>query len=184
MVVNRSLGRVGSTCLISIFCLVSGAVWLLSSLAQGSQSLTLSWNPSPDTNVVGYNVYSGTSSGNYSSRISVGNTTHATIVGLQEGYTYFFAVTAVNCVGQESLPSNEVSYTVPGLSLGSALLCTNGLPPCLRVRSFGTPPAQWTLQQTTDLQSWQTVQCGTNCAVDVTVSVSTAPYRFFRLVTP
>ena len=178
------LGRVGILRSVVTFFVNFGAIVLLTSRVLASQSLTLSWYPSPDTNVVGYNVYYGTSSRVYTSRLSVGDTTSATVTGLQEGYTYFFAVTAVDCVGLESAPSGEVSYTVPGLSLALTASSANGLPATVHVIAFGSPPAQWTLQQSTDLQSWQNLKCGTNCPVEATVDATTASCRFFRLATP
>jgi len=184
VVFKCGLGRVGTLRSVVTFLLLFGSVVLLTPRVFGSQSLTLSWNPSPDTNVVGYNLYYGTCSKDYTYKLCVGDTTVATVNGLQEGYIYYFAVTAVDCVGLESEPSNEISYTVPGLSLASSLLCTNGLPPCIHVTAMGSLPSQWTLQQSTDLQSWQTVQCGTNCPVDATLDTGTVNFRFFRLVTP
>jgi len=80
--------------------------------AQTSQSVTLAWDPSPGTNIASYVVYSGTASGSYSASTSV-NQTQASLGGLQSGQTYFFAVTARNTTGVESVPSNEVSYQVP-----------------------------------------------------------------------
>jgi Fibronectin type III domain len=75
--------------------------------------VTLGWYPSVDTNVVGYVVYYGTISGTYTERIDVGDQTSATITGLTAGVTYYFAVTAYAATSVESVPSNEVAYTVP-----------------------------------------------------------------------
>ncbi len=83
--------------------------------ALGSQSVSLAWDPSPDTNVVGYFLHYGTSSGSYPSRIDVGNTTNATVPGLKEGAVYYFVATAYNAAGLESDPSNELLFTVPGI---------------------------------------------------------------------
>ena len=77
------------------------------------QSVTLVWDPSPDSTVIGYNIYYGTVSGVYPSKLTVGAVTNATIENLVEGTTYYFAATAFNAAGLESDPSNEVSYTVP-----------------------------------------------------------------------
>ncbi len=79
----------------------------------GTQSVTLAWNPVTNANVTGYNVYYGSASGNYTNVTSVGNVTNATISGLTEGATYYFAATALNTLGLESTYSTEVSYTVP-----------------------------------------------------------------------
>jgi hypothetical protein len=76
-------------------------------------SVTLEWDPSPDTTVTGYKFYIGTASGVYGPAINVGNTTTYTATNLLSGHTYYLAVTAYNAAGQESAKSNEVTYTVP-----------------------------------------------------------------------
>ena len=57
-------------------------------------------------------MHYGTTSGDYDYSVDVGNFTSCTISGLQEGATYYFAVTAYidNC---ESDYSDEISYTIP-----------------------------------------------------------------------
>lgn len=75
--------------------------------------MTLAWSQSADTNVVGYFRYYGRASGNYTNKVNVGKVTSATIPGLTEGATYFFAITAYVASGLESVPSNEVGYTAP-----------------------------------------------------------------------
>lgn len=82
-------------------------------------SVTVAWDPSPDPVVIGYTVRYGTNTGQYSSFLVVGANTQATISGLVEGKTYFFAVTAHTLLGLESGPSEELRYTVPGGSSGS-----------------------------------------------------------------
>src|ERR1017187_9399842 len=84
--------------------------------AAADQSVELTWDPSPSSDVAGYNVYYGPASGDYNSMISAGAVTDLEISGLLEGVTYYFAVTAYDSSGQESELSNEVSYTVPGIS--------------------------------------------------------------------
>ena len=79
--------------------------------AQGSVDIL--WQPSPDTNVIGYNLYYGTSSRGYTNEISLGNTTSATISGLVGGVTYYFAATSYDATGDESDFSNEISYNIP-----------------------------------------------------------------------
>src|ERR1017187_6013013 len=86
-----------------------------------SYSVTLAWNPSISTNVVGYNVYYGLASGVYSSVKSVTGS-NTTITGLAAGTTYHFAATAVDALGVESPFSNETSYTtgVPTVRIRTA----------------------------------------------------------------
>src|SRR4029077_6608497 len=61
----------------------------------------------------GYNVYYGVASSIYTNKVNVGNVTNATISGLIEGTTYYFALTAYNPFELESDFSNEMFYTVP-----------------------------------------------------------------------
>ena len=73
----------------------------------------LAWDP-PDisTDVTGYMIHYGTASGTYSQGIDVGNTTSYTVSNLMAGQTYYFAVTAYDAVGYQSIYSNEVSIMI------------------------------------------------------------------------
>jgi hypothetical protein len=94
-------------------------------------SVTLTWSPSTAANVVGYNVYYGGTSGDYTNKISTANTTNTIVSGLTQGSTYYFAVTAYDSSGLESPFSNEASYAVP-LNTASNVTITN-TPPTLNV---------------------------------------------------
>jgi len=94
-------------------------------------AVTLAWDPSPDDRVSGYAIRHGLQSSNYNMRVDVGNITQATITNLTSGITYFFVATAYTTDGLESLPSNEVSYTVP-----------TGPPP--KITYLGTRLEWWT----------------------------------------
>ena len=87
----------------------------------GNGNVTLSWEPPVDNGgmtVTNYTIYYGTSSGNYTTHITVGNLTTWTITNLTNGQRYYFTVSAMNAVG-ESPESNEVS----------AMPCTMPSPP-------------------------------------------------------
>ena len=75
--------------------------------------VTLAWSPSSAPNLAGYKIYYGTASRNYSSVINAGSQTTATVTGLTSGATYYFAATAYNTSGIESVFSNEAPYTAP-----------------------------------------------------------------------
>ncbi len=95
--------------LISLALCLTGLV-----LPARGQSVTLQWDPSPDSSVVGYNVYRSTRSGTgyqrlNSSLVSAARFTDAT---LQYDTSFFYVCTAVNGAGLESGYSNEVSYFV------------------------------------------------------------------------
>jgi len=80
---------------------------------------TLSWTaPTTNadgtllTNLAGYKVYYGTSSGSYSQIIDVGNLNAYQVTNLTDGNTYYFAVKAYNTSFNESTFSSEVSKTM------------------------------------------------------------------------
>ena len=75
-------------------------------------TVTLGWDPSTSTNLAGYKVYVGTSSGAYSSSLDVGNVTSYAVTNLGVGSTYYFAVTAYNASHIESSFSNEISKSI------------------------------------------------------------------------
>lgn len=66
-----------------------------------------------ETDVEGYILYAGTASGQYTRSLNIGNINLCTMNGLTPGTPYFFAVTAYNTQGIESLFSDEVTDTVP-----------------------------------------------------------------------
>src|SRR2546426_5277368 len=103
------------TCALTALCFLAPA---LSSAAQ----VTLAWDPNTETDLAGYKLYYGLSSGSYPSSVDVGNLTSYTLSGLLEGQIYYFAVTAYNLSLGESGFSNEVSkaladVTPPTVSL-------------------------------------------------------------------
>ena len=79
-----------------------------------ASSVNLTWDPSTDSNVVGYNVYYGTASHSYQTLIPVGNHVSAAVSGLSDGTTYYFAVTAIDAFGVESDFSTEISSHTSG----------------------------------------------------------------------
>jgi hypothetical protein len=77
----------------------------------------LAWNApatyadgTPLTNLAGYKIYYGTTSGNYTSVLFIGNVTNYTLT-LPVG-TYYFTVSSYDSLGSESGFSNEVSKTI------------------------------------------------------------------------
>ena len=79
-----------------------------------SSSVTLIWNANTESDLAGYKVYRATASGAYGAPIATltGNVTNYAAMGLQVGTTYFFAVTAYDNAGNESILSNEVSKSI------------------------------------------------------------------------
>lgn len=100
-------------CALWVLVLLSFTIPVITSV-QAGQNITLAWDPSPGSDIAGYNIYYGAASGSYTNRVPVGNVTNATVKGLIEGSTYYFAATAMNTSGLESDLSNEVAYSAPG----------------------------------------------------------------------
>ena len=122
--------------------------------ASAVRSVTLQWELSPSPGVAGYYIYYGTESGVYPQRLTLDDVGMATIPGLEEGVTYYFVVTAFNESGDESEPSNEVPYTVPGgiegvggVSLNMQQLQVAGFPKSFAITATGQTPAQWALKR-------------------------------------
>ena len=78
-----------------------------------TQSVTFGWEANSDPSVVGYNIYYGTASQDYTNKVSFGNVTTATVSNLVPGVTYYFAATTYDASNQESALSPEIVYTVP-----------------------------------------------------------------------
>ena len=98
--------------------IAAGVLGLLCLLpATASQRVALTWKPSPNPNVAGYQIYYGPASRTYTNSSVFGNVTSGTISGLLEGATYFFSATTKNAAGIESGFSNEASYTVPATTV-------------------------------------------------------------------
>ncbi len=93
-----------------IFLLIPCTLCLIPFLAYAAQ-VTLAWDPSVGS-VTGYKMHYGTTRDDYGYSVDVGNSTSCTISGLQEGATYYFAVTAYNDIA-ESDYSNEITYAIP-----------------------------------------------------------------------
>jgi hypothetical protein len=96
-----------------ISVLFSGVAIFIQVQAFAVQSVNLAWDASSDKNILGYAVYYGTASRQYTNVVVVGNVTSTTVSGLPENATCYFAVTARDALGLESEFSNEVSWFAP-----------------------------------------------------------------------
>lgn len=145
-------------------------------------SLTVTWDPSPSPEVVGYHLYYGAASGNYTNSIVMGNVATVAVSGLSSGVTYYFAITAVGADGQESDFSNEVTYRqdlpgaqmqIRGVSGGQFMLTVIGL-----------AGHTYVIEATQDFSAWTvicTVTLSASGSVDFTdTSAADFPQRFYR----
>jgi Fibronectin type III domain len=142
----------------------------LSSFATGAQTatVTLAWTPSSSTNIAGYDIYYGTSSGDYTSMMSVANVAEVTIPGLTYGTTYYFAAKTYDYIGNLSAFSPEISY-VAGITSAIPAVMTS---PCASPRGnynfqvSGSAGFEYAVEASTDLVNW------------VVVEINTAPFKF------
>lgn len=73
--------------------------------------VSIAWDPpSPSNSVVGYKVYYGFASRDYTTSVDAGNMTTCTIDGLSPSITYYFAITAYNSSSNESGYSSELVW--------------------------------------------------------------------------
>lgn len=91
---------------------LAGLFVLLCSFAVHAESVGLNWNANLESDLAGYKMYYGNSSGSYAGIVDIGNQTSYTIENLTVGQPYYIAVTAYDTSNNESDYSNEVSYTV------------------------------------------------------------------------
>ena len=121
----------------------------------------LSWDP-PTTNadgtnltdLAGYKVYYGSTSGNYNTVIDAANVTSYTVTNLTNNATYYFATTAYDTSANESGYSNEVSKTISDTSDTTAPVLSN-----ITTGSITSTSAAVTW--TTDEQSTSQIEYGT-----------------------
>ena len=153
-------------------CTVPSAPQNLTAVA-GNRNVTLTWEPPADNgsmSVTNYTVYYGTTPGNYTNNITVGNITSYTITGLINGQRYYFAVSAFNAVG-ESEKSNEVSAvpcTVPSAPQNLTAVAGNG-----NVTLTWQPPADNGGSPITGYRIYYGTSAG-NYTVNITVGNVTA----------
>ena len=108
---NRSVAYAFYTLVVSTILALAP-----SSALAGQVSLTWDLNTEPD--IYGYYLYFGTQSGSYDAPGSPLFIEHPgdviTVTGLQGGQEYFFALTAIDQTGNESLPTAEISAVIAG----------------------------------------------------------------------
>lgn len=154
--------------------------------------VSLVWDPSPDSDVVGYFVCWGTARGQCTNQLNASNATSTTIRGFTTNTVYYFNVVAYNAIGQQADPSNEVQYSQIGLT--AFLAPTLAVQPSLRRTSSagirlsfqGSAGATYVVLASQDLIEWDSIWT-TNCATNIAVIFSATDatnyvQRFYRLV--
>jgi hypothetical protein len=103
-------------------------------------SLLVSWKANTDTDLAGYMVYYGTRSGYYSTGINAGKATSYQISGVQNGTTYYVAVSAYDSSQNESLLSVEQTVTVPAAVQSTGITLVS---PAIGATVYGNPVFSW-----------------------------------------
>lgn len=147
-----------------------------------SQSIVLAWMPSTDPEVDRYRIYSGTASHNYVNQVTVNNTNVATLSGLADAVTYYFAAVSVDSAGNESSLSDELAYTTP-----SAAGLLTILPAATGWFSFsvgGVDGYQYIVESSPNLKDWTVVQTNTSPFTVTVPAAPGAPKCFYRTFHP
>jgi hypothetical protein len=140
-------------------------------------SIKLSWTASTGSKVAGYRIYSGTASRDYSKKVTASSTaTSATISGLTEGTTYYFAATDFDSAGNESAYSDEFIYVAGAATMTSAAHVANQF----SFNVAGVTGRKYIVQASTNLLAW--VSLKTNTAPFQYIATNSPAYsrRFFR----
>lgn len=97
-----------------ILIITSTLLLTLSFSSRAAVQVTLAWDKADSTEVEGYVLYYGESSGDYTQNIDVGNEAIYTIDGLERGKTYFFAAKSYDQDHSKfSELSTEIKATIP-----------------------------------------------------------------------
>ena len=106
------VGATTGNVVVKVGSQVSNALpFTVTQVAPTNTTVNATWNPNPETNIAGYKLSYGSSSGSYTSTMDVGNVTNA-VVQIVTGQTYYFVVQAYNTAGQLSPYSAEVPFTL------------------------------------------------------------------------
>lgn len=118
-------------------------------------NIFLGWDPLSTPDLIGYNIYYASRSGEYIHKRSLDATsTSTTVRDLPIGVKYFFAIRGVNRAQQESAFSHEVAVTVGSPATSTAPLAASmipKMPPALR-----TPLKTPLVPGQTGISSWIT----------------------------
>ncbi|HXT10430.1 MAG TPA: fibronectin type III domain-containing protein [Candidatus Angelobacter sp.] len=168
----------------SRFGIVLFGLLLTCGAAKAASGVVLAWNANPDPSVVGYNVYFGGTSGNYTNMFSAGDVTNTMVNGLAEGKTYYFAVTAYDAFGDESGFSAETIYIVPGwLRMTPRVASTDPVHIQFPVASGHV----YQLQESTNLRNWSTIWYVTGLSnqwMSFSAPVGVAGSMYYRIYSP
>lgn len=171
---NKRVRRVILQCLLMMF--IAG---VLGAPVSEAATVVLAWDPSPDSQIIGYNVYRSESLGTFAVSALNGPTlvsepTFTDSTG-EWNRTYYYVVTAVNSWGQESAPSAtvEAASWLPAFSSQSEAenIAQPDAPQAVETTPSAPPPSN----------SVSTTALPTFVGAAVTTSVTGDGLRYFEV---
>jgi len=178
-------------CVMSGLLIISGLISVNAQLTPNNPPATIDiyWNASPSENITNYWIYYGDSTGYYTNKIAVGNTTSATLASplIVRGSVYYIAATAQDINGLESEFSNELIISVPGLPLPPGQLRNIAFNPLTQtISGWGIDDQLYNIERTSDFYEWTYI--GNTISDDIGyffLQDPTAPenYAFYRAYT-
>ncbi|WP_341406033.1 fibronectin type III domain-containing protein [Luteolibacter soli] len=160
-----------------------------------SNGVSLEWNANPESDVVGYKVYFGTTSQNYTAVIDVVGATKTQLPAVSLGSTYYLAVSAYNAKGDESPRSAELKVTAdvpaPAANTSMSFSAPGQAQLQWRYPKANVPVAdKFTIYASEDLKTWSsagTVAASASSSSDANWTYFKFPYSadkkrmFFRV---
>jgi hypothetical protein len=144
-------------------------------------SVILSWTPSIDAGVAGYQIFSGSAPGNYSLSQNLGLVNRLVFTGLTPGSTSYFAIKEYDTAWNESDISAEISWQNPVPPAAPAALGA----PVRAGKQFsftvsGPTNTPSVVQASTDLVNWVSVQTNTAPFTFVDTNAASFSKRYYR----
>lgn len=127
-----------------------------------------------NTNAVGYVIHYGTNSYEYGERATVGDVTNATIIGLDEGRRYYFAINSISTNATFGSLSPEVTGITP--------IYVSIQQERWSVSAFGLNGFTNEMQQSTNLNDWWTVLRWIGSGVATNYLHTNVAHSWFRVV--
>ncbi len=147
-----------------------------SAVVAPGRTISLAWDKSESTSVVGYKIYRGETSGNYTFTATVGDVASYTLAN-QPFEKLYYTVTAIDANGLESIFSNEINTLE--LDGGNLKL---GIANTISVKFDVVKGYSYTIESSTDFVAWRIESdfvC-TNTENRTFVYPNTGVQRFYR----
>lgn len=141
-------------------------------------SVILSWTPSTDIGVAGYQIFSGSAPGNYSMSQNIGLVNSLVFTGLTPGSTTYFAVREYDTAWNQNDISVEVSYVSPLPAATLTSVVRSGKQMSFTVS--GVAGYQYVVQATTNMVNWTSVQTNTSPFTYTDTNTTAFNQRFYR----